>query len=108
MRPTASVLGFGVAGCQAVPDLAAQPHGTLAGTHPDVDGDRYDNFHVRKIDGMPALPDVDRPTLRRRRRGPSRAAPDHAAGVQLAPAIARATSASARSRASAGAWQSAR
>jgi len=51
MRPTASVLGFGAAGCQAVPDLAAQPHPTLAGTHLDVDGDRYDNFHVRKIDG---------------------------------------------------------
>ena len=48
-------------GCQSAPDLATLPHATIAGTHVDVDGDRFDTFRVVAIDGRDVLPVTDQP-----------------------------------------------
>ncbi|MFL6700471.1 MAG: hypothetical protein ACJ8GJ_25155 [Vitreoscilla sp.] len=58
---TIPTLLLGLAGCQAVPDLATLPHATLTGTHAAVDGDRIDTFRVLTIDGRNVLPAVDQP-----------------------------------------------
>lgn len=56
-----ALLTAALAGCQALPDPASLPHATVAGTHVDVDGDRFDTFRLLKLDGANALPDVDQP-----------------------------------------------
>ena len=55
------MLILALAGCQATPDLATLPHATIAGTHVDVDGDRYDTFRVLSINGFGVLPATDQP-----------------------------------------------
>ena len=55
------LLMLALAGCQSTPDLATLPHATIAGTHVDVDGDRFDTFRVLSIDGTNALPATDEP-----------------------------------------------
>jgi hypothetical protein len=55
------LLILALAGCQSTPDLATLPHATIAGTHVDVDGDRFDTFRVTAIDGHDVLPTTDEP-----------------------------------------------
>ncbi len=55
------LLILALAGCQSTPDLATLPHATLAGTHVNVDGDRFDTFRVLAIDGVNVLPTTDQP-----------------------------------------------
>ena len=59
--PALIAFAAAVAGCVSVPDIATLPHATVAGTHVNVDGDRYDTFRVLLIDGQTALPEVDQP-----------------------------------------------
>ena len=58
---TIPTLLLALAACQAAPDLATLPHATLAGTHIDVDGDRFDTFRALAINGHNVLPIVDQP-----------------------------------------------
>jgi hypothetical protein len=64
MRLAASTIATAIlllAGCQAVPDVAALPHAALSGTHVDVDGDRIDTFRTLRVDGRDVLPVTDEP-----------------------------------------------
>lgn len=64
MRPAALTLAsmiLLVAGCQALPDVAALPHAALSGTHVDADGDRIDTFRALRVDGRDVLPATDEP-----------------------------------------------
>jgi hypothetical protein len=55
------LLSLALAACQALPDVAALPHATLAGSHIDVDGDRVDTFRAIEIDGRSVLQLTDQP-----------------------------------------------
>ena len=56
------LLALALAGCGALePDVATVPHATIAGSHIDVDGDRFDTFRVLAIDGRNVLPITDQP-----------------------------------------------
>ena len=54
-------IALALAACAVEPDLATLPHATIAGTHVDVDGDRFDTFRVLAIDGLRVLPTTDEP-----------------------------------------------
>jgi hypothetical protein len=58
---TMPTLMLALAACQSTPDLATLPHATVAGTHVDVDGDRFDTFRALTVDGRNVLPIVDQP-----------------------------------------------
>jgi hypothetical protein len=58
---TIPTLMLALAACQSTPDFATLPHATLAGTHVDVDGDRFDTFRALTVDGRNVLPIVDQP-----------------------------------------------
>jgi len=55
------LFALALAACAIEPDVATVPHATLAGTHVDVDGDRFDTFRVLAIDGRSVLPSTDEP-----------------------------------------------
>lgn len=56
-----SALLLASAGCSFAPDVATVPNATVAGTHVEVDADRFDTFRVLSVDGVPVLPVVDQP-----------------------------------------------
>ena len=51
-----SALLLASAGCSFAPDVATVPNATVAGTHVEVDADRFDTFRVLSVDGVPVLP----------------------------------------------------
>ena len=56
------LFALALAGCGALePDVATVPHATIAGTHIDVNGDRFDTFRVLAINGLNVLPATDQP-----------------------------------------------